>query len=93
MKLTFVIGGAIRRVHINGRVISLESAELSYMPFSFDLDKLDTKETKEKMSKMKMSNEDIKTLKELHKLGSEDAIAKDIIKDFQKTGWRLVKRE
>ena len=42
---------------------------------------------------MKMSKADRKVMKELSTLGTEEEIARDITKDFQKTGWRLIKKE
>lgn len=90
IKLNFITGGAIRRVFINGRKISLISAELGFTPIEIDLDKLDEEETKEKMSSMKLDNTD---LYEISKLKTEEEIAMDIKKDFQKSGWRLVHRD
>ena len=83
--LNFMVGGAIRKVVIEGRKISFLAAELNFVPLVIDLDKLD--EEKEKIEKMKMDKE---ILKELSLLKTERQIANDIIMDWKKQGWRLV---
>ena len=88
IKLTFVIGGNIRRVYIDKRVISLMTAETGFIPIQIDLDKID-----EKNAKKKVGEDWLKLLKEIAKLKTEEDMVKDIKKDFQKTGWRLIKRE
>ena len=92
MELSFVTGSGIRRVFINGRKVSIVSAELGFQPLEFDLDMLEDAKTKDIMKKQKFTKQDLETLKDLAKLGSEDAIAKDITKDFQAKGWRLIKK-
>ena len=91
MKLTFITGSSIRRVHIQDRMVTLLAEELSSKPLTINLDEIDAQE--EKFEKMKLTAHDITMIKQLAKLGSEEEIAKDIINDFQKTGWRLVKKE
>jgi len=93
IELAFVTGGALRKVIIKDRKLSILSAELGFQPLTLDLDKLENKQNRKKMNKMKLNDEDRKTIEELANLGSENEIAKDIIKDFQKTGWRLVSRK
>ena len=56
-----------------------------------DLSKIDSEETKKVMKKLNLTEEDRKLLRELSKLGTEEDMAKDIIKDFQSTGWRQIK--
>lgn len=90
IKLTFITGGAIRRVFIDNRKVSLMTAELNNVPLQIDLDKLDDKETKKKLEKVKMDDE---LMKELSLLNTEEEIAEDVKKDFQGSGWRLFKRE
>jgi len=90
MELVFAIGGAYRRVFINGRKIGFLTAEIGYTPLVIDLDKLESGENKSELKKIEASKE---FLKELRELKTENEIAKDIIKDFQKSGWRLVKRK
>lgn len=91
IKLTFITGSAIRRIIIKDRIVTLIAAETSNQPVTINLDEIDSQ--KDKFQQMKLSEEDIITIKELSKLGSEDDMAKDIITDFQQTGWRLVRRE
>lgn len=92
MELVFVMGSSLRRVFINGKKITLLSPENGYTPANFDLDKLDTPEIKASLKKMKFDDENIGLLEQLSKLDSEEAIAKDIKIDFQRSGWRLFKR-
>ena len=89
MELTFSIGGALRKVFINGRIISLMTAETGYAPMTIDLDKLNDKDNKKKLKEM---GTDDKFLKQLSKLKTEKEIANDIKKDFQADGWRLIKK-
>ena len=88
IKLTFAIGGNIRKVFIDKRVISMLTAETGFVPVQMDLDKIN-----EKKIVKKMGDETIKLLRELSFLETEQDMAQDIIKDFQATGWRCVKRE
>ena len=83
--MNFMVGGAIRKVVVKGRKISFLTAELSFVPYIIDLDKLDKE--KEKIKEMKM---DKKLIKELALLKTEKDLANDIIKDWKKQGWRLV---
>ncbi len=86
-QLSFTRGAALRRVFINKRVISFLVAELNNVPLKIDLDKLE--EEKDKIKKMKIDKE---TLKELAKLQTEKEIALDVINDFEKSGWRRIRR-
>lgn len=89
MELVFAMGGAIRRVFINGRVISFLTAELGNTPLTIDLDRLYEKETKNKIKKLKI---DKKMLAELSLLKTEKDIMNDVKLDFQRSGWRLFKK-
>jgi len=91
IKLVFITGGAIRRVFIKERVITIIAAEISNKPLTVNLDKID--EQQEDLKKMKLSEHDIKMIHELAELGTEEEMAEDVITDFQKTGWRLIKRD
>jgi len=85
MKISFTRGSALRRVFINGRKISFLTGELGNTPLTIDLDKLE--EQKDSIKKMKV---DKKFMKELSQLITEEEIAKDIINDFRKSGWRRI---
>ena len=87
IQISFTRGAALRRVLINKRVISFLTAELNNVPFKIDLDKLD--EQNKKIEKMKMDKE---ILKEISKLKTEKEIAMDITYDFEKSGWRRIRR-
>ena len=87
-KLSFVRGSSLRKVFIDGRKISLMAQETGFTPISMDLDKIDEKEIKKKMGK-----DGLKFIKEIALLNTEEEMAKDIIRDFQETGWRCIKRE
>lgn len=91
--LTFITGAGIRKVNIDDKKIIFLASELSFKPLEIDLNKLDSEQMQNTIKKAKMSGEEVKNLKELSKLSNEEEIAKDIIKDFKKTGWRLVKKD
>ena len=86
IKLIFAIGGALRKVFINNRKVSLLSAETNFVPVEIDLDKIDNN------LKKKISDEEKILLKEVALLRTEEDMANDIKIDFQKKGWRLIKR-
>ncbi len=86
IQINFTRGAALRRVFINGRVISFLTAELNNVPLKIDLDKLD--EEKEKIEKMGLDSEE---LKEIAKLQTEKEMAMDITYDFEKAGWRKIR--
>ena len=88
IRMKFMIGSAVRDVVVEGRVFSLISPELNFVPFTIDLDRLE--EEKEKIDKMKLDKD---FLKEIEKLETEEEIAKDIEKDFKKMGWKKVHEE
>ncbi len=88
IKLVFITGGSLRKVNVEGRRISMMSQETGFTPQIMDLDKLDSGKLKKKMG-----NEEMKLMKEIADLNTEEEMAQDIIKDFQRTGWRLVKKE
>lgn len=83
-ELVFFRGNGLRRVFIDGRKISFLTAELGFTPLTIDLDKLD--EEKDKIDKMKL---DKKVLKELSNLKTEEDLIRDVVKDFERSGWRL----
>ena len=86
-QISFTRGAALRRIFINGRTFTYLGAELNNVPLKINLDKLN--EHKDKIKKM---NLDIKLLKEIAKLQTEDEIASDFIQDFQKSGWRRIRK-
>lgn len=86
-QISFIRGAALRRVFINGRVISFLTGELNNVPLKIDLDKLD--EEKDKIRRMKI---DMELLKDLAKLKTEKELSLDVINDFEKSGWRVVRK-
>ncbi len=86
-QISFTRGAALRRVFINGRVISFLTGELNNVPLKIDLDKLD--EYKDKIKKMKL---DMELLKDLAKLKTEKELSLDVINDFEKSGWRVIRK-
>lgn len=88
IKLAFVIGGALRKVVIDGRIIKMMSQETGFIPIEMDLDKIN-----EKKIKKKMGEDGLKFMKEIALLNTEEEMSRDIIKDFQRTGWKMVKKE
>ena len=89
-RLTFAIGGNIRKVVIDNRVLTFLSAETGFTPIRIDLDQLGEKQ---KQIEKNMGEDGMKFMKEVALLKTEDDMEKDIIKDFQSTGWRCVMRE
>ncbi len=90
IKLSFVIGGSLRKVLIKDRIISMASQETGFVPIKIDLDRLEKE--KERITK-KMGDDGLKLLREISNFKTENEMAKDIIVDFQKSGWRMIKRE
>lgn len=84
IKLVFVIGGGMRKVIIEKRTIHFITVELGWKPLSINLDKLD--EEREKIDKCGLNKDDIA---KISLLKTEEDIANDIKKDFQRSGWRL----
>ncbi len=87
IRLNFMVGGSMRRVLIEDRIITFLCEELNDVPLKLNLDKLN-----EEKEKIKQLNFDVDELKKISKLKTERQIADDIIEDFKKTGWRLVGR-
>lgn len=88
IRLTFVCGGSIRNVLIEDRKISMLSKETNFIPMVIDLNKLDVKKIEKDLGK-----EGLEQIKEIAKLNTEEEMAEDIKKDFQRTGWRMVRRK
>ena len=86
IELGFVSGSSLRRVFVDGRKISMMAQETGFTPMSIDLNKID-----EKKVKKQMGADGLKFIKEVALLKTEEAMAKDITKDFQQTGWRRIK--
>lgn len=80
--LKFIQGGNIRNVTIKDRKIYFTSSETNFEPVTIDLDKVDSKQFKDWKD----------FIEEIKELENEEEKAKDIIKDFQKTGWRLISK-
>ncbi len=89
IKISFVCGSALRKIVINGRVISMMAKETGFTPIIMDLDKLDSNTQKKKITK-KLGKDGLQVMKEIALLNTEEEMAKDITKDFQSTGWRKV---
>jgi hypothetical protein len=84
-------GGEHRKVLIRGKTITFYSPELKYVPLIIDLDKM--KDIEDQREKYNLSIEDLKLLYELKKLNNEEAMLKDLVKDFKQSGWKLVLRK
>ncbi|HEC39522.1 hypothetical protein LCGC14_0538250 [marine sediment metagenome] len=87
IQISFTRGSALRRIFINGRVISFLTAELNNVPLKIDLDKLDHE--REKIDKLGIDEE---LLREFSQLQTEKEIALDITYDFEKSGWRRIRK-
>ena len=86
INLTFITGAGLRRVRIDKRQVTFMTSELGDAPLIINLDKLDEPVMQKRIKDM---NVDTATLKELSLLKTEEQLKKDIVKDFQKNGWRL----
>jgi hypothetical protein len=84
IKLTFITGGALRKVTIDGKNLTMITQETGFAPIVFDLNRIEENKMFNKLNK-----DEKKLLKDIQKLDSEEEIAKDITKDFQRSGWRL----
>ena len=90
IKLSFAIGSKFRKVFIDGRKVTLLSAETSFVPLELNLDKLDDPEMIKKIESTKIEKSEIEMLRQLN---TEKELADDIRRDFRKSGWRLIKQE
>lgn len=81
--LSFVMGSKLRKITIDGRVVSMLSSEVNFLPFKIDLNKL----TQEDINKYKM---DKKLMDELKELKTEEEISQNITKEFRQSGWRKI---
>lgn len=88
IKLFFVRGSTVRQVYIDSRKISFLSPEVGYKPIVMDLDKINEKDFRDKLS-----TEELELMQEVANLKTEEEMALDLKKDFQRTGWRLFKKE
>ncbi len=88
IKLSFVKGSSLRKVAIKGRKLIFMSQETGFKPIMMDLDKIDYESIKSKMG-----DDGIEIIEQISKLNTEEEMATDIKNDFQRTGWRLFKKE
>ena len=85
--VSFVRGSQLRKLMVDGKKIKLMSSETGFVPIDLDLAKINKKTVKD------IKNLDPKFWKELNELHTEKDRAKDIIKDFRRTGWRVFKQD
>lgn len=90
ISLAFVRGSVLRRVVIKGKTISFITQELGGTPLTINLNKLGEKEDE---IIAKMGEEGLELFKEIALLTTEEDMAKDVKKDFQRDGWRLFKKQ
>ena len=88
INLSFVRGSTLRRVSINKRVITFLTPELGNKPLTIDLDKINEGDFKDKITK-----EQLEQMREIAKLETEDEMALDLKRDFQREGWRQFKKQ
>ena len=89
-QLIFMAGNRMKKVVLIGRKISLMTPELSNVPFTLDLDKLNTPAMIKKMDSLKMTEEERKEIKKISKLGSQKEIIDDIKLDYKRMGWKCI---
>jgi len=86
IELVFGAGGGLRTVFIKDNIVTLISAETNYVPVQMDINKM--RQNEKLKNDPRMQN----LMMEVNELKTEEDMAKDIIKDFQEQGWRLIKR-
>lgn len=92
IRLSFVCGSSLRKVVIDKRKISMMTKETGFVPVVMDLNKMNTNAQKKKIIK-KLGKKGLKIMKEIALLNTEEEMSKDIIKDFQRTGWRRISKD
>ncbi len=85
--VSFVRGSQLRKLMVDGKQIKLMSSETGFVPIDIDLTKIKKKDVQQ------IKNLDPKFWKEISELHNEKDRAKDIIKDFKRTGWRVFKQD
>lgn len=91
IKLSFVCGSALRKVVIDKRKISMIAKETGFTPIVMDLNKMDVGSHRKKIIK-RLGKDGLQVMKEISLLNTEEEMAKDITKDFQRTGWRKISK-
>jgi hypothetical protein len=87
IELLFVRKGAMIKVYIKEKVVTMIAPQLGNQPVIFDVNK--AKESKdEKMLKLLEAVD----LKDFNEFVDDESCAKSIITDFQNSSWRCVKR-
>lgn len=87
IELHFVRSGGLIRVFIRNKVITMIAPQLGNQPVTFDVNK-----AQEKLDDKMMKLLEAVNLKDFSEFIDDEACAKSIIKDFQESGWRCVKR-
>ena len=94
MELSFIMAGEIMKYRITGKVIEMATKSTGYTYMEWD----PLGRTAGDLARLrgKFGDEWLKEYREsmdkFSKMGSEDEIAKDLTKDLQKAGWRLVRK-
>lgn len=94
-EIVFMMGGDIISFRINEKFIEIKGKMSSYQwmewnPVGLSADKLSLLRVKYGEEWYK---DYLKAEETFEKMTTEDEIADDLIKDYKKTGWRLVKRK
>lgn len=106
IELTFVKNHAIRKVFIKNKTVTLITPEFNYQPVIFDEEKYNALKNSENMASLtKLTYEELEKnqdkrvvelvteLKEAKvDFNNEQELKEDIIKDFQDSKWRCIKR-
>lgn len=105
LELTFVKNHAIRKVFIKDKIVTLITPEFNYQTISFDEDKYNLLKQSNNISELsnlseeELNKQDKKVVDLVNEIkyskidfNDEEALKQDLIKDFQETGWRCIKR-
>jgi len=84
IKMNFVNGSRMREVIVRDRIVMFKPEFHGIPPLQIDLDKI-----KDTPQFDKLTEEEKELLDKIRLLNTEEEKAKDIKKDFQRSGWRM----
>lgn len=95
MELIFIFGGEITKFKIEGKKIHIwgKGSNHQWAPWDpLGLSALDLSQLRQKYGE-KWYRDYLKSEDKFRAMETEEEIAKDLIKDYKKIGWRLIKKE
>ncbi len=89
IEMHFVRKSSLRRIYIKDRQITMITPEMNYQPMEIPLAKLWTASESDPRAKKALQESGVK---EISYYDTDEKIAEEILKDFQLSGWRCIKR-